>query len=1497
MIKILRFYLFLTSLLMLSAIGAYAQNCTVNAGAPRTICPGLPFVLVGTATGAFAETAVWSQIAGPAVTVGTTIVSPEGNASATITGYVNGSSYTFRLSAKCTDGSPIFNDVIYTVSNLTVADAGVDRTECPGAITLVGNSLKPGETGTWSRVTGTAANITSQANGTANVNLPNTSAGVTTFRYTITDGTCTTTDEIVVRNLGGVPTVDAGTHLPLGCYTVTTNLQMNASYGGNGNGQIGTWSFISGPSIPNFSNPNSNTANVSNLIEGTYVLRWTVVGTCVNGTDDVTITVLPATQSVTGVSDQNLTYCDGRTSTILTGVKPLYNGETVLWELTSGQVGVNIINPTSFTTSITGLNGSGNYDFRYTITNTNTNCTSVGTYRIRYTAPPSITLTPASPQILACDASQLSIPFTTGGGNETQWALISAPAGSAVEATNSLGTYRNSNSPQLITGLDKIGTYVVRFKRFSNNSSGGCVDAFADMTIVVSKKPYVATAGTAQLLACGTLAATLAGNPPLGSDVGIGSWTQVKGPNTAVIADRFNSNTGISGLISGVYTFRWIVSGGNGNCQNTQADVDVVVASMPTTVSAGTTIAACYGTPIKLDGSIPALNEKGTWSVEGANTDNITFSNVNDPKAVAQGFQINKSYSLRWTISNNCGTIHDIVVINTDSNNGPKQAIAGADTCLPAGTTTFNLSGNAAGTGETGTWTLLPGAPAGSSFNATSNNTTVTGVTIGTYKFVWKIERGSCVPTTDTVSITISPATTVAVITGAPSQNICATSPTTSYVLNLLANQPAPLETGTWTQVEGPGGAVIHNPNSYNTANVTGLIGERYKFRWTITNNSCSSSFAEIIYNIGEGPTVADAGTNQTICDLATATLAAVAPTVGTGIWSVVSGPNSPTFASSTNPNTTIGNLILGVYTLKWTTTNGPFCASSTDNVTITVGKSANAGPDQNLCNVTSTVLVGNEGSTGTWTLVSGSPTVTPTPNSANTAIVTGMAPGSSYTFKYTITAGGCGNLSDEVNVVISSPPSTADAGPDQEICTANGSTVNLLAVTPVIGTGVWSFLSQPTGGVATIATSLTPGTAVNNLTVPGVYLLEYTITNANCSGTQSNKDIVRITVYGAPTTAAAMTAQNTACQNGVILTGTTPTVGVGTWTYVSGGTSVPVITSPNSPTTTITNLNVEPLNPYIFRWTITNGTCTPSFADVSVTVVDVSPSQAAAGPDGSTCTSAIGGTASYTLNATPAVVGTGTGTWTITGPGSPVINTPNSPTSSVSNLIKGTYTLKWTITNTSSCKTEDTMIITVFDPPTPANAGPATASYCLYSPVQLAATPTTSGIGTWTVFSKPSPATPNPVFSNVNAANATVNGLESGIYIFRWTTSNGAACATTQDDIIVTIGDCHVAIAKSAGTPVQQANGSFNVTFTFTVRNTGTADLDNVQVQDQLNLTFPSPKTFSVLANAVTTSNPVLVRNPSFNGTSDPNLLVASSSTLAAGQEVTITLIVNVTL
>ncbi|HEY8915768.1 MAG TPA: Ig-like domain-containing protein, partial [Chitinophaga sp.] len=88
-------------------------------------------------------------------------------------------------------------------------------------------------------------------------------------------------------------------------------------------------------------------------------------------------------------------------------------------------------------------------------------------------------------------------------------------------------------------------------------------------------------------------------------------------------------------------------------------------------------------------------------------------------------------------------------------------------------------------------------------------------------------------------------------------------------------------------------------------------------------------------------------------------------------------------------------------------------------------------------------------------------------------------------------------------------------------------------------------------------------------------------------------------TIYQVPTTANAGTAQVLCAATSTTLTGNTPTTGTGAWTFVSGP-NTPVITSPAAATTTVTSLTT---GAYVFRYTITNGTCAASTSDVQVTV------------------------------------------------------------------------------------------------------------------------------------------------------------------------------------------------------------------------------------------------------------------------------------------------------
>ncbi len=95
-----------------------------------------------------------------------------------------------------------------------------------------------------------------------------------------------------------------------------------------------------------------------------------------------------------------------------------------------------------------------------------------------------------------------------------------------------------------------------------------------------------------------------------------------------------------------------------------------------------------------------------------------------------------------------------------------------------------------------------------------------------------------------------------------------------------------------------------------------------------------------VTVTVTTAPTLANAGPDQAVCnDGMPVQLDANTPAVGSGSWSVVSGPNtsSTQFAGTTNPDTMFtpaGGA--GDYVLQWVIANVP-CPASTDTVTITV--------------------------------------------------------------------------------------------------------------------------------------------------------------------------------------------------------------------------------------------------------------------------------------------------------------------------------------------------------------------------------------------------------------------------------------------------------------------------------------------------------------------------------------------------------------------------------
>lgn len=1338
--------LLILGILLCLNINTYSQNCTVNSDIDLNICENDALILNGSSSGLFQSPSdlKWTQIAGPSISI-----SNPSNEVTSVIGFLPNNTYRFRLSATCRDGVRVFDDVRFTVLPVTTANAGPDQTACPGTSSLNANSPGTNETGIWSIIGSNNAGVvlTTPTSPTSPITTNTSSAGQTTLRWTITNtNNCFTTDDVVITNYGGESPVTTVTpNVTLGnCYSTTQCYRPNASFGGNGfGGQIGTWSQVSGPTNVTFSNVNARNPNICNLSEGCYVVKWTVTGPCVNGSDTVRICVPPPTQSVTTASSSNQVFCDGRTTAILTGNAAIYSGENVLWQQISGPTTVTFIDSTSNVTGVSGLNGSSTYTFRYTITNPSTGCSSSSTVSLSYrNATPFIA--PVTDTVLACGIDNFSTTLSVTGGSQTYYRIMSAPDSFTLTTpTNEMIT----GNSLVINGLDAPGTYVIRLRR-TVNSGVECSDFSRDFNIIVSDVPQGANAGTNQLLQCNVNSTTLAGNRP---NIGFGSWSQISGPSTAIISDIHDPQTAATAFISGVYFFRWTINGGP-TCPKVEDDVKLTFSSStPQSVSAGTNRTVCFGSSYRLDANVPIDGEVGEWTVSPS----ATINDLNDPKTVISGLLANTVYTFKWKVTNLCGVDSSTVQITTNNTQGPPQANAGSDRCLPSGTTSLQLNGNNPSPAS-GLWTKLTG-PNATIANDTLFNTNITGLTNGIYTFEWRNTSGICDPTFDTIQITISGPVTIA--DAGTDKDSCSNSVT------MNANTPT-TGIGTWSQLNGPAGWEVSDINDPN-AQFTNLITGDYTFAWTISNGNCASSIDSVKITIDNIPTFPSAGLPQRICGSSTLTLTGNNVENGLAIWSVLDpSPSTPIFANPEDSSTLVSGLVTGIYTfLRTANSIGGICPSLKDTVPDTVVINSNAGVDQEYCgNRSSVELRGPEASIGTWTKITGG-SATITTISPNTVLVTNTSPsGSPYQFVFTVPARwGCPQTVDTMQLILHDTTVIPNAGTDQNICTATSVTLNGNDVSP--NTGTWTQIFGPT---TTITSNSIFNTTVTNINTAGIYLYRWTAVSGSCR----RSDEVRIEKFDPPTVSNAG-ADQTICPESTNLTGNSALIGVGNWSQLSGPVSVNIEEQVN-PNTLVTGFTA--VGTYTFEWAIENGPSCPVSRDtVAINVPFLNPTTADAGIDSNICNRT-----STSLNGNSISIGSGQWSQYTSTPSSTISNN-NVPNPSVTLTISGIYGYVWTATN-GGCVSRDTTIYTLSDLPVTSDAG-TNINSCIGEPIVLNGNNPSPNTGTWRKVKLTDPA----VFSNENDPMTSVFGIGIGTYNFEWVITSGS-CPSSRDTVEVEI-------------------------------------------------------------------------------------------------------------
>ncbi len=1235
----------------------------------------------------------------------------------------------------------------------TTAVAGTDQTICEtGTATLSGNAAGGGETGTWT----TAGDGTfSNANDEAATYTPGTNditTGTVTLTWTIDDGVCTPTADNVTITIDPTPTASVAGPDQNICADNTT-LAGNTPTSGTGQ-----WTQTVGTGT--ITTDTDENTTVTGLSTGTNTFVWTITsGACGTSTDEVDITVTGGLTTADAGTDQNI--CT--TSTTLAG-NAASGGETGTWTIVSGGAGASITTPTDEGTTVTSL-PVGTTTLRWTIDN---GVCTPSTDEVDIVVTGSATAANAGTDQSICETGTATLAANAAGGGETgTW------------TTSGDGTFSNANdeAATYTPGTNDITTGTVTLTWTIDN--GVCTPTADNVTITIDPTPTTANAGTDQTICADNT--TLAGNLPTN---GTGQWTQTAG--TGTITTDTDENTTVTTLSTGTNTFVWTIT--SGACGTSTDAVDITVTGGITTAAAGTDQTICETGTATLAANAAAGGETGTWTTAGDGT----FSNANDEAATytpGTNDITTGTVTLTWTIDNGvCTPTADNVTITIDPT--PTTANAGTDQTICGDNTTLNGNTPTNGTGQ---WTQTAGT--GTITTDTDENTTVTTLSTGTNTFVWTITSGACGTSTDAVDITAEAPPTTA--DAGSAQTVCADNTT-------LSATAATIGTGTWTVISGSG--TFGNANDEGTT-VTGLTAGANVFRWTTSNGSCPTSTDEVTITSEQVPTTAAAGTDQTLCADNT-TLNGNSPTIGTGQWTLISG--TATITTDTDENTTVTGIAVGTTVLRWTISNGS-CPASTDEVTITRTGSAAAdvqisptNPATVCASIDQTfqAIPTNEGATPTYYwYVNGilqpedQDTLTRTFTNGETVQVA---------MKSSL---GCASpdsaSSTLVNITTDDPPTTADAGTDQNICADN---TGLTANTAVSGTGQWNILQGP----VTVGTNTDPTTTISGIGAGSTVILEWAITNGTCP---TSRDTVEITRSGTVTTAAAGTDQ-TICETGTAtLAANAAGAGeTGMWTTTGDGS----FSNANDETATYTPGATDITNGTVtLQWEIDNGLCTPSTDQITITI-DPTPTTAAAGPDQNICAN----NATLAAN-TPT---SGTGQWTQTA-GSGTITTATDENTTVTTLGTGTNTFVWTITSGACGTSTDEVDITVTGGITTADAN-IDQTICETSTATLAANAVATGeTGTWTTAGDGS-------FSNANDEGATytpgTTDITNGTVTLQWEIDNGV-CTPSTDQITITIDQSPSAAVAGAdqsicsGTATMSATAPAVGTGTWTTSGDGT--------------------------------------------------------------------------
>lgn len=1041
------------------------------------------------------------------------------------------------------------------------------------------SSAISGSTFSWtsSAISGTGSGNAASGNGVINntlINNSNSNDYVVDYIITPQYNGCAATPYTVRVNVKPEPELTVTNNTNNICTGTATDIISNSTI--SGTQYTWTSSLLTGIASGNTNNPTPSLGNtitdvLTNNSNNTATIRYTISGITTDGCSSkitTEVVVYPTSSTADAGADQNL--CNA-TSTALNATSPASG--TGVWSFISGPTTPSFTNANLPTTTVSGLT-VGTYTFRWTVSNGICASSQDDVTIVISALTVAGTLTPNLTVCAPLNSGTLTLSGHTG--NIIHWEY----------SVNGGGSWTTSNITSTTYTFNDLNT-TTQYRATVKN--GACANEISNMaTVTVQQPPSAANAGPDQTIN-GISSVTLAANNPTS---GIGTWSQISGPNTATFTNINQHNSSVTGLLVGTYTFRWTIS--NGVCGSTSDEIIIIVepATVAGTISADATVCAVGGNGATLTlsgytGNILqwefSTNNVSSWTIIANTTDQYTYSNLSTTtlyRALVQSGMGIPAYSSIATI-----TVQQPVT----------SANAGADQTLCNQNITTLLANNP--TSGNGVWSFVSG-PSGVSFtNSNTYNSTVSGLSTGTYELKWTISNGVCPSSEDNVLVTIVPPTVAGTLSA--DAVVCATSNNgtlnlSGYTGSIVQSEYSINNGSTWITISGSGGS---NTIAYNNLSTTTL------YRIMVKNNVCNSEYSNTVsITVLDAVTTANAGLDQTVCSVSAVTLAGNQPTSGTGTWTQVSGPNTANFINPNSYNTTVNGLIAGTYQFRWTISNG-VCSNSSDDVTIHIDPSTIPGNilgSTTVCadnNSGSLLLTGHSGAIIQW--------ASSIDNGNNWTIIANNTNSISYlnlntttVYRAEVKSGVCIAAYSTMATIqvdaITNPgtlsgTATVCNGDNSGVITLNGNNGNIVR---------WEY-STNNGSTWNNIASTSNSYSYTNLTQATIFRV--LVKNGICSNGYSNQvniSIDPVTMPGTTNGAATVCYGNNS--GNVSLTGNNGNVQY--WEYSEdGGNSWTVI---NQQTTVLSYNNLIKTTSY--RASVRSGVCSPAYS--SLVVITVTP-------------------------------------------------------------------------------------------------------------------------------------------------------------------------------------------------------------------------------------------------------------------------------------------------